>query len=172
MYSYICFLETIAHFVHASSFYFNQELLQNGLWYENYSYTIWHYYFIISWNYILLLYFFIRLFYSCLLAVRRASARQAAPPSLSPIDILFLGNYTPIYSICITCQWHGAGRTTWALWLLKVYISCTEEFHKMNFEMELSVRCLQFNIVLDFCSCFELFSCTASHLWFAIVLGT
>jgi hypothetical protein len=94
------------------------------------------------------------------------------PSSLSPVDISFLGNCMPIYSICITCQWHGAGRTTWALWLLKVYISCTEEFHKMNFEMELSVRCLQFNIVLDFCSCFELFSCTASHLWFAIVLGT
>jgi hypothetical protein len=31
MYSYICFLETIVHFVHASFFYFDQELLQNGL---------------------------------------------------------------------------------------------------------------------------------------------
>jgi hypothetical protein len=32
---HVCLLKTTIHFVHASSFYFDQELLQ----YENYSYT-------------------------------------------------------------------------------------------------------------------------------------
>jgi hypothetical protein len=73
-----CLLETTIHFVHATSFYFDQRLLQYSLQYESYSYNIWNNYFIISWNYILLLPFFHCVFYTCLLAVRRASARQAA----------------------------------------------------------------------------------------------
>jgi hypothetical protein len=51
--------------------------LQYRLQYESYSYNIWNNYFIISWNYISLL-FFHCVFYTCLLAVRQASARQAA----------------------------------------------------------------------------------------------
>jgi hypothetical protein len=35
-----CLLETTIHFVHASSFYFDQELLQYCLQYESYSYNI------------------------------------------------------------------------------------------------------------------------------------
>jgi hypothetical protein len=53
-------LETIIHFIHASSFYFDQELLQYCLQYESYFYNIWNYYFIILYNYILL--FFIMFF--------------------------------------------------------------------------------------------------------------
>jgi hypothetical protein len=36
---HVCLLETTIYFVHASSFYFDQELLQYCLQYENYSYT-------------------------------------------------------------------------------------------------------------------------------------
>jgi hypothetical protein len=43
------------YIVHASSFYFDQELLQYRL-HESYSYNISNYYFIVSWNYIFLLF--------------------------------------------------------------------------------------------------------------------
>jgi hypothetical protein len=69
-------LETIIHFIHVSFFYFDQELLQYCLQYESYFYNIWNYYFIILYNYILLFFYYV--FYTCLLAVRRVSARQAA----------------------------------------------------------------------------------------------
>jgi hypothetical protein len=35
-----CLLETTIHFVHATSFYFDQRLLQYRLQYESYSYDI------------------------------------------------------------------------------------------------------------------------------------
>jgi hypothetical protein len=92
-----CLLETTILFVHVRSFYFDQELLQQ---YESYSYNIWCYYFIISLNYILLFPFIHYVFYTCLLAVRRASARQAALSYLLCMQLAIF-NWSTLYGLLL-----------------------------------------------------------------------
>jgi hypothetical protein len=75
-----CLLETTIHFVHASSFYFDQEILYTEDLTAILITLIINIYNIMK---LFLVPPFINCdFYACLLAVRRASARQAALPYL------------------------------------------------------------------------------------------